>query len=71
MSQLQSISDPALIPFLTESFIQDLDQQKLSTLIQYIIVKAHISQSFTVILVNQIRYGVRIVIQLNGTNELY
>jgi hypothetical protein len=71
LNQLQTSSDPALIPFLTASYDTDLAQNKMFDIITFVIDQTAITQQFTVVLINQIRYAVRIVLVISETNEIY
>lgn len=71
LSQLQSRWNPALIPFATESFSEELDPQTTTIILQYIARRTGIQEDFTVLLVNRIRYGLRVVIKGKNTGALY
>lgn len=60
LEKVADISDPALIPFLTAS--KNTNPQ-IETLVNYLIDKVKIANNFEVVLINQIKYGVRLVLQ--------
>jgi len=55
-------SDKALIPFLTGSYSITSDSKYIDKFANYLIDKVKLTGDFTIILINEIRYGIRIVI---------
>lgn len=63
LGSVSGISDPALIPFLTGTYADTLDNKQIDVIMQYLIKKVGITTDFSIVLVNQIKYGIRFVIQ--------
>lgn len=61
---MSGISDPALVPFLTGTYSLDLDNKQIDTIMQFVIKKVGITNKFTIVLVNQIKYGIRFILQM-------
>lgn len=62
---ISGISDPALVPFLTGTYSLDLDNKQIDTIMQFMIKKIGITNNFTIVLVNQIKYGIRFILQMD------
>ena len=71
INSVSGVSDPAFVPFLTSSYVDSSDSNTIDRIVNYIIEKVKIEGDFSIILVNQMKYGVRIVIQMNDSHKLY
>lgn len=71
LNKVSGVSDPTLIPFLTGSYELTSNSAFLQKIGNFLTDKVGISGDFTILLINEIRYGMRLIIQTNDENKLF
>lgn len=71
LKRFSGIADPNLLPFLTESAPDQEDPKKLESVVKFVIKTVPVADDFTVLLANQLRYAVRVVLQLKKDSRVF